>query len=143
MRRLRIRCTASRVALRGVESDFDFDFWLKHQNKVFFAIITIVWYNGSLDFETVGIFVTGHLVLRDSQIFVTVKIYTLVSGCQAHTIQIVRAHARDLPMAAAGQAYGLAPVCDRYQRASESPLPGAALLDAMCVEWKRVRESYS
>jgi len=33
---------------------------------------------------------------------------------QAHTIQIVRAHERDLTMTAAGQAYGLAPVCDRY-----------------------------
>jgi len=33
---------------------------------------------------------------------------------QAHTIQIVRAHARDLTMAAACQAYGLAPVCDWY-----------------------------
>jgi len=56
----------------------------------------------------------GHSVLRDSQIFVTVKIYTLVSGCQPHAIQIVRAHARDLTMAAAGHAYGMAPVCDRY-----------------------------
>jgi len=56
------------------------------------------------------IFVTGHLVLRDSQIFVTGKIYTLVSGGQPHTIKIVRAHVRDLTMAAAGQAYGLAPV---------------------------------
>jgi len=34
---------------------------------------------------------------------------------QAHTIQIVRAHARDLTMAAAGHAYGMAPVCDRYE----------------------------
>jgi len=32
------------------------------------------------------IFVT----LRVTQYFVTVKIYTLVSGCQPHTIQIVR-----------------------------------------------------
>jgi len=56
-------------------------------------------------------------VLRDSQIFVTGKIYTLVSGCQTHTIQIVRAHARDLTMAAAGHAYGMAPVCDRYYNA--------------------------
>jgi len=61
-----------------------------------------------------SIYLTGHSVLRDSHIFVTGKIYTLVSRCQAHTIQIVRAHARDLTMAAAGQAYGLAPVCDRY-----------------------------
>jgi len=45
---------------------------------------------------------------------VTGKIYTLVSGGQTHTIQIVRAHARDFTMAAASQAYGLAPVCDRY-----------------------------
>jgi len=49
------------------------------------------------------IFVTGHSVH-----FVTVKIYTLVSGFQAHTIQIVRAHARDLTTAAAGHAYGIA-----------------------------------
>jgi len=48
-------------------------------------------------------FVTGHSVLRHSQIFVTVKICRLVS-----TIQIVRAHARDLTMAAAGHAYGMA-----------------------------------
>jgi len=53
---------------------------------------------------------TGHSVRRDSQIFVTVKIYTLVSKRQAHTIQIVRAHARDLTMAAAGHAYGMARV---------------------------------
>jgi len=33
---------------------------------------------------------------------------------QARAIQIVRVHARDLTMAAAGQAYGLAPVCDWY-----------------------------
>jgi len=66
-------------------------------------------------------FVTVRLVLRvtqyvvTSQIFVTGKIYTLVSGCQPHTIQILCAHARDLTMAAAGHAYGLAPVCDRYK----------------------------
>jgi len=29
-------------------------------------------------------------------------------------MQIVRAHARDFTMAAAGHAYGMAPVCDRY-----------------------------
>jgi len=46
---------------------------------------------------------------------VTGKIYTLVSGGQAHTIQIVRAHTRDFTMAAAGQAFGLGPVCDRLK----------------------------
>jgi len=71
---------------------------------------------GSLNPSWQPEFRDGHSVPRDSQIFVTVKIYTLVSGRQAHTIQIVRAHARDVTMAAAGQAYGLAPVCDRYKR---------------------------
>jgi len=57
---------------------------------------------------------TVRLSLRVTQYVVTGKIYTLVSGCQAHTIQIVRAHARDLTMAAASHAYGMAQVCDRY-----------------------------
>jgi len=42
-----------------------------------------------------------------TQYVVTGKIYTLVSGCQAHTIQIVPAHALDLTMGAAHT--GLAP----------------------------------
>jgi len=59
------------------------------------------------------------LIERVTQYFVTVRfrygqnLHTSQHG-QAHTIQIVRTHARDLTMAAAGQAYGLAPVCDRY-----------------------------
>jgi len=55
------------------------------------------------------------LSLRVTQYFVTVKIYTLLSRAnhiqyhiQYNTIQIVRAHTRDLTMAAAGQASGLA-----------------------------------
>jgi len=58
--------------------------------------------------STVGTFVTGHSVLRYGQ-----NLHTSQQG-QPHTIQIVRAHARDLTMDAAGEAYGLAPVCDRY-----------------------------
>jgi len=47
-------------------------------------------------------FVTGHSVLRHSQKLQTSK------HDQPHTIQIVRAPARDLTMAAAGHAYGMA-----------------------------------
>jgi len=47
-------------------------------------------------------FVTGHSVLRHSQ-----NLHNSKHG-QAHTIQIVRAHARDLTMAAADHAYGMA-----------------------------------
>jgi len=46
--------------------------------------------------------VTGHSILRDSQ-----KLQTSKHG-QANTIQIVRALVRDLTMAAAGHAYGMA-----------------------------------
>jgi len=46
--------------------------------------------------STVGTFVTGHSVLRYGQ-----NLHTSQQG-QPHTIQIVRAHARDLTMAAAG-----------------------------------------
>jgi len=46
--------------------------------------------------------VTGHSVLRHSQ-----KLQTSKHG-QPHTMQIVRAPARDLTMAAAGHAYGMA-----------------------------------
>jgi len=46
-------------------------------------------------------FVTGHSVLRHSQ-----NLQTSKHG-QPHKIQIVRAHARDLTMAAAGHAYGM------------------------------------
>jgi len=47
-------------------------------------------------------FVTGYSVLRHSQ-----NLHTSKHG-QAHTIQIVRTHARDLTMAGAGHAYGMA-----------------------------------
>jgi len=47
-------------------------------------------------------FFTGHSILRHS-----LKLQTSKHG-QPHAIQIVRAHARDLTMAAAGHAYGMA-----------------------------------
>jgi len=73
-------------------------------------------YNNCLIEGVTQYFVTARLLLRERQIFVTLrvtqyvvtgKIYTLVRGCQTHTIQIVRAHARDLTMGAART--GLAP----------------------------------
>jgi len=55
-----------------------------------------------LSFRERQIFVTGHSVLRHSQ-----ELQTKKHG-QPHTIQSVRAHARDLTMAAAGHACGMA-----------------------------------
>jgi len=73
-------------------------------------------YNNCLIKGVTQYFVAARLSLRERHIFVTLwvtqyvvtfKIYTLVSGCQIHIIQIVRAHARDLTMGAART--GLAP----------------------------------
>jgi len=49
--------------------------------------------------------VTARLSLRVTQYFVTVKI---CRHDKAYTIQIVHAHVRDLTMAAASHAYGMA-----------------------------------
>jgi len=77
--------------------------YLKHRKKYFFLPL-------SLDF-------------RDSQKLQTSK------HVQANTIQIVRALARDLTMAAAGHAYGMA-------RAA----PGITLFHHKLVDNKKVRE---
>jgi len=58
---------------------------------------------------------------------VTGKIYTLVSGYQPHTIQIVRAHARDLTMGAAR--IGLAPGIILYADNILLLAPSASELD--------------
>jgi len=55
------------------------------------------------DFRYVTVERQIFVTLQVTQYVVTGKIYTLVSGCQPHTIQIVRAHVRDLTMGAVSQ----------------------------------------
>jgi len=73
-------------------------------------------------------FVTGHSVLRHGQ-----SLHTSKHG-QAHTIQIaiVRAHARDLTMAAAGHAYGMARAAPGISEGSNIQ-PGCDVCLSFCL----------